>query len=128
MKQVHKLIQLMRHFPEIKLLYLFGSQARQQIGNLSDYDFAVYLDRYEKKAAFRLKQKLIIALSALLSTNDIDVVILNELHNSEMKYFIITEGDLLYYKEPYTTLVEPRILNEYFDFHTNLRQHRLTAT
>jgi len=45
----------------------------------------------------------------------------------EMKYAIITEGILLYEKEPYRVIVEPRILNEYFDFRIMLKRHGLTS-
>jgi len=43
-----------------------------------------------------------------------------------MKYSIIKSGSIIYEVEPYRMLIEPRILNEYFDFRFLLRKHGLT--
>ncbi|MBI2633622.1 MAG: nucleotidyltransferase domain-containing protein [Parcubacteria group bacterium] len=36
-------------FPQIKLVYFFGSKARGNDGPLSDYDFALYLGEKDTK-------------------------------------------------------------------------------
>lgn len=59
-------------------------------------------------------------------TNKIDVCILNDLKSPELKYNIIKNGYLVYEKEPFKLLVEPPILNEYFDFHQSLSRYHLT--
>ncbi|MGH2581814.1 MAG: type VII toxin-antitoxin system MntA family adenylyltransferase antitoxin [Anaerolineales bacterium] len=114
-----------RH-PEVKLVYLFGSAAEEELGPLSDYDFAVYFDPYEKVEGFRLSLTLGSELSKQLSTDAIDLLILNSPAGTELKYEIIANGRLIYEVEPYRILVEPIILNEYFDFRSMLVRHKLT--
>lgn len=122
-----KLIQLVKQFSQIKLLYLFGSRARADFHKTSDYDFAIYFDHCNKQEMFRIKQAIQIQFCRLLQTNHVDITILNTLKNSEMKYHIITEGTLLLQQKGYSTLVEPKIMNEYIDFHESLLRYQLTA-
>ena len=51
---------------------------------------------------------------------------LDSAHNPVLKYNAIYEGILLYEKGPYKVQVEPRILNEYFDYTQNMVRHQLT--
>lgn len=118
--------KLVKKYPCIKLIYLFGSRARGDSGPLSDYDFAFYLDEKDSHKRFQISLNLITELSGFLKTNDVDVVILNDTDKPEFKYDIISEGKLLYEEEPYSLLVEPQILNEYFDFREGLRRNHLT--
>jgi predicted nucleotidyltransferase len=111
--------------PAIKLVYLFGSQATGKAGPLSDHDFAFYLEEKNPKKRFELRLKLYGILSSHLKTDNIDVVILNDTDGPELKYAIITEGKLIYSKEPYNIMVEPRILNEYFDFREGLLRNKI---
>ena len=112
--------------PEIKLAYLFGSQATGNVGPMSDYDFAIYIDGLNSKERFDLKINLMTAISSILKTDAIDVVIINDLDMPELAYDIIKEGIMIHEQEPYKILVEPHILNQYFDFHTMLKRHGLT--
>ncbi|MGC9004444.1 MAG: type VII toxin-antitoxin system MntA family adenylyltransferase antitoxin [bacterium] len=121
-----KLKPIFEKYKEIKLVYLFGSRARGLIGPLSDYDFAVYLEEMDKKKIFDIKLELITSISEVLRTDEVDVVILNEVDYPELKYNIIKEGKLLFEREAFKVLVEPRILTEYFDFHSILKRHKLT--
>jgi hypothetical protein len=75
---------------------------------------------------FDLRLTLLAELSQELQTDKIDLVILNDLVNQELRYAIVQEGVLLIEKEPYKVLVEPRILNEYFDFMHLLRKYKMT--
>lgn len=125
--KINKLKDIFRRFPKIKLIYLFGSQAASLSGPLSDYDFAVYLGEKEKLKMIDLKCKLLDSLSRFLKTDKVDVVILNLAESPELKYNIIKEGKILLVKEPYKALIEPRILNEYFDFRIMLKRYKLTA-
>lgn len=77
---------------------------------------------------YNLRLELMDKLSRILASNKIDVCILNDLKSPELKYTIIKNGNLLYEKEPFKLLVEPRILNEYFDFHYLLAKYNLTKT
>ncbi|MBI2591342.1 MAG: nucleotidyltransferase domain-containing protein [Candidatus Brennerbacteria bacterium] len=118
-------------FSKIKLVYFFGSSANETAGPISDYDFAVYFDlrpdlEKDREKMFEIKFNLMDQLSRVLNTDKIDVVILNLTESPEFKYEIIKNGKLIYEKEPFQVLVEPKILNEYFDFHYFLKKYNLT--
>ena len=118
--------KLCRADKSIGLFYLFGSQATGEVGPLSDYDFAVYFDEFEKRLILEKKIGLIVELSNIMKTDNLDLVILNEEAPPELKYSIIRDGQLIFEREPFRTLVEPKIMNEYFDFRTILLRHGLT--
>ena len=124
--QIDSLKKLFQSKSQIKLVYLFGSQACKTSGPLSDYDFAFYIDEKDKKKLFDLKLNLISKLSQLLKSDKIDVVILNMVESPELKYNIIKDGKLIFEREPYRILIEPQILNSYFDFHNLLLRYNLT--
>jgi len=67
-------------------------------------------------------------ISRTLKTDRIDIIILNLTDSPELKYKIIKEGRLLYSEEPFKVLIEPRILNDYFDFHETLVRYQLTKS
>lgn len=119
--------QVFEKHHEVKLVYLFGSTARDDRGPLSDYDFAVFLGEKDKKEIARIRFQLMDEISRALGTNRVDVVILDSAESPELRYNILQEGKLIFEKEPYRVLVEPKILNEYFDFHLTLKRHGLTA-
>jgi predicted nucleotidyltransferase len=123
---LEKIILVFAKYPEIKLAYFFGSQAEKREGPKSDYDFAVYLDEKDKRKMSDIKFLLMDDLSRLIETDKIDIVVLNTAESPEIKYQIIKNGKLIYEKEPYRMLVEPRILQSYFDFHQMLVRHGLT--
>lgn len=125
-QSIQGLIPLFKNIPAIKLVYFFGSQANKTAGPLSDYDFAFYTDGLSKQERFDLKLDLINKLSRFFKTDKIDIVILNDIEQPELKYNIITEGKLIYEVEPFKVLIEPKFLNEYFDFRDSLRRHNLT--
>jgi len=117
---------VVRAYPEVKLVYLFGSAAREDTGPLSDVDVAVYLEGLGKREAGELRLKLASDLMKRLQTDKVDVTVLNVLDAPELKYQVITQGLLIYEEEPYRVLVEPRVLNEYFDFKLLLSRYGLT--
>ncbi|MBI2633621.1 MAG: hypothetical protein HYW78_04565 [Parcubacteria group bacterium] len=65
-------------------------------------------------------------MSRFLKTDRIDVVILDRIKSPELKYAIIKEGTLIVAQEPFKVLIEPKILNEYFDFRLMLQRYHLT--
>lgn len=125
--KLDKLKEIFALYPKIKLVYFFGSMARGEGGGTSDYDFAFYVDEKNTAKIFDLKFKLMDRLGREFGTDRIDAVMLNLAESPELKYRAIKEGRLIYEKEPFRVLVEPRILNEYFDFRSFLLRHKLTA-
>lgn len=123
-----KLNEVFQSYPEIKLVYLFGSQAKGGVGPLSDYDFAVYFDEKDPKKMFDIKLELMDQLGRILGTDGVDVIILNLSEMPEFKFNIIKEGRLIYEEEPFRVIVEPKIMNEYFDFRMLLSRYGLTKT
>lgn len=127
-KDIKKLNSIFKLYSSIKLVYFFGSRAKNRQGPLSDYDFAVYFDGKDEKKMMDIKLELLDKISRMLKTDKIDIVILNTAESPEIKYGIIKEGKLIFEKEPFKLLVEPKILNEYFDFHLLLSRYNLTRT
>jgi len=125
-EELSGLISAFADYAEIKLVYFFGSKAEGKGGVLSDFDFAFYIDEKDQKKLYELKLSLINRLSLLLNTDKVDVVILNLIDSPELKYNIIKNGKLILEREPFKVLIEPKILNEYFDFHSMLLRNNLT--
>lgn len=123
-----QLKRLFEQYAEIGLVYFFGSRAKGEAGVLSDYDFAAYLDEDDSAKRAELGIKLATAIMGILKTDNIDLHVLNDLHAPELKYQIITSGELIFEREPFVAIVEPRILNEYFDFKYLLRKYNLTKS
>ena len=123
---IENLDGIFKLYSEIKLVYFFGSRARGEDGPLSDYDFAVYLEEKDPKKRFETQLKLLAQLTKELKTNDVDLCVLNDTERPELNYNIIKDSKLIYEKEPFKVLVEPQILNEYFDFIYLLRKYNLT--
>lgn len=125
-KALDDLKKVFTRYPEIKLVYFFGSRAKRASGPLSDYDFAVHFDDIKGSRMFSIKLDLITQISRILKSDRVDIVILNLTKSPELKYLILKEGILLFEIEPFKVMVEPKILNEYFDFHRMLSQYGLT--
>jgi hypothetical protein len=70
--------------------------------------------------------ELLASISQALQTDKVDIVVLNAVDAPELKYNIIKEGKLIFERESFKLVVEPRILNEYFDFKMSLQRHNLT--
>jgi predicted nucleotidyltransferase len=126
MKDLRRLNSIFKSYSEVKLVYLFGSRAACKASPLSDYDFAVYLDTKDRKRMYEIRFELFDKISRLLKTNKVDIVILNLTEAPELKYLIICEGRLIFEREPFKVIVEPNILNEYFDFQAGLLRYHLT--
>ena len=62
----------------------------------------------------------------VVRSNRVDVVMLNTAVSPQLKYHAIAMGILLFEREPFKVLVEPRVLNEYFDHRDLLRRNGLT--
>ena len=123
---IEKIKKIFQSYTQIKLVYLFGSHAKGDVGSLSDYDFAIYFDEKDPKKLFNIKLELLDQLSRILVTDKIDITILNLSKMPELKFNVIKEGKLIYEEEPFRVIVEPKILNEYFDFKLLLSKYQLT--
>jgi predicted nucleotidyltransferase len=121
------LAKVIRRHPEVKLAYLFGSRATECAGPLSDLDLAVYLEVSDSLTRHDLRMTLHDEVSRALGTDRVDVTVLDPAGPPEFNYQVIRDGVILHEEEPYRVILEPRILNAYFDFRDSLRRHRLTA-
>jgi predicted nucleotidyltransferase len=113
-------------YSQIKLVYLFGSTARNDRGPMSDYDFAIFLGNKDNIEVTRIRFELMDKLSRALNTENVDIVMLDITKSPELKYNILQEGQLIFEREPFRVLYEPSVLNEYFDFSAMLQKHGLT--
>lgn len=125
---LNKIKKIFQKMPEVKLGYLFGSRANNSAGPLSDFDFALYLDEPDIHKRFTVQLSVIDAISRIVHSNEVDVLILNDTLGPEIKYQIVSKGNLFYEKSGYKVLIEPRILNEYFDFYDSLKRYQLTKS
>lgn len=125
-KIIKQLKKIFAGFKQVKLAYVFGSQANGTAGPLSDYDFAVYLSEKDSAKRFDIRLNLMSQLSLLLKTDAVDVVVINDTESPDLKYNIVKEGKLILKKQPYKILIEPQIINEYFDFNLSLFKNNLT--
>ena len=123
---IEQLKSILARFSTIKVAYLFGSQANGTAGPLSDYDIAIYTDAAAPSEDFKLRIDIANAVSKELKTDAVEVLSLNSTESPELKFAVIRDGILLKEVEPFKVMVEPKIMNEYFDFREGLRRNNLT--
>lgn len=127
-QEIKNLTPIFEEYHQVKLVYIFGSRARENIGPLSDYDFAVYLDEKDSIKRFDIRLELMGKISSKLKTDSVDLVIINDITEPELKFNIINDGKLIIEREPFKILIETKIMTEYIDFHDSLLRHNLTKT
>jgi len=109
-------------FPEISLVYIFGSQVKGQVGPMSDYDLAI-LDQ-SRQDDLAIQTQVQHAIIKILNTEKVDVVLLNRAP-IELAYHIIAHGKLLYQKDLYTRVeFEAQVLGKYGDYLPTLRSFK----
>ena len=103
-------------YPPIIAAYLFGSRARGDFSPISDYDFAVQLDKKtDRKKYIDLKLDLIGDLCRALKTDNVDVVVLNEAPLL-LKHRILRDRKILFCRSQLKRIRnETKILIEYLD-------------
>lgn len=107
---------------EVRLVYLFGSQAGGAIGPLSDVDLGVLLDR--DAPAAQLRAELAFRFAEALGGPPVDLVILNQAP-IELAYAVIAQGSLLYERNLVDRVeYEADVMSRYGDFLPFLRQQR----
>jgi len=121
-----KLEHIFKRYPQVKLVYFFGSRAKGKDGPLSDYDFGAYLDEQDAKKRFQIRLDILREVSKELGTDEVDFSIINDIQSPEFKYSIVKEGKIIYEEEPFKVLIEPHIFHDYFDFIYGLRKYGLT--
>jgi predicted nucleotidyltransferase len=114
--------RLLADFPEISLVYLFGSQATGQVGPLSDVDLAVLLD--PSADSEQTQAHFAHTVASHLQTDRVDVILLNRA-TIELAYHVIAAGSLLYQRDTLTRVeYEARVLGLYGDYLPVLRRLR----
>jgi predicted nucleotidyltransferase len=114
--------RILEDFPQICLVYLFGSQVSGQVGPMSDYDFGLVVE--QKADEITLQAEFRHALVKLLGTDRIDVVILNNAP-IELAYHIISTGELLFHREEASRVeFEAQVLGLYGDYLPFLRANK----
>ena len=119
----------------IDMVYLFGSRAESdvhgehvpntaKIGPLSDYDLGILFHRTSPTDMAHLKAHFAAEMTALLGTDLIDVVILNEAP-IELAYAVIAQGQILYERSVAIRVeYEGYVLGLYGDYLPVLREQR----
>ena len=112
-----RIIDVLSARPEILEAYLFGSLARGAGQAHSDIDIAVYVDEEKTKAGlFGYRSELTAALMSGLSTNSVDVVILNRAPPL-LYHRVLRDGSRLFSRDlRATTVREGRALSRHCDF------------
>jgi len=117
-----RLPQLAADFPEISLVYLFGSQVTGRTGPQSDYDLGVLTDREGDTASRRAALEH--ALAVLLNTERLDVACLTQAP-VELAFAVISQGRLLYERDAADRVeYEAQVMGRYFDYLPVLRAQR----
>lgn len=109
---------------QILFAYLFGSQAKGIIGKLSDIDIAFYFDeKLNSGRRFDRKLRLIAELSEIFKTNNIDIVLLNDVYPL-LGHRIIRDGKVLFsFDERKRKDFEVKTMSLYFDFKPYLEKY-----
>jgi len=102
--------------PDIVFALLFGSQAKQTAGPLSDVDLAVYLrPGLHRDARFDKAIELAGLSSMCLKTSKVDVIALNDA-SPELAYSVFKHGRLLFCKDDLLFIrTKVRAINFYID-------------
>lgn len=119
-------IQLAAIFEGRKVVfaYLFGSQAREDVGPLSDIDIAVYFDEaVNPDERFDLRLEVLGELTDLFQTDDVDLVALNDAP-PQLVHRILKDGRLLFSANERTRLaLEMRASLKYLDWKPHLERY-----
>lgn len=113
---------IQKSYPEVAMLYRFGSRTDGSAGPSSDHDFAVLLDRQVDPAIHR--SNLASELSKQLGTSRIDLVLFQNAP-IELAFSVISQGEILFERDVNTRVeFEARIMGLYFDALPFLRRTR----
>ncbi|MBA3046321.1 MAG: nucleotidyltransferase domain-containing protein [Candidatus Thermoplasmatota archaeon] len=114
-QDINGLAEFFQQQKDIKVAYVFGSEAKGSAGKLSDVDIAVYVDgSVSRKNYLGLKLSILGEISSILKTDRIDLVVMN---NAPLllNYNIIKFGKPLTSNEAERARLETKILSAYLD-------------
>jgi len=103
-------------FEEVAVAYLFGSRARGDFKEKSDFDFAILLSKSFKNPYDFVR--LLGKLADVLNVGDekVNLIVLNDA-SLELAYKVISEGSVIFERDPERRVdFEVRILKLYLDF------------
>jgi len=108
---------------DVLFALMFGSRARGTAGPLSDVDVAVmFPESLDDYARFRRRLRLMVELSAILGTDDVDVAVLNDVPIT-LGYRVFRDGIMLQCRDD-TAFVKAKasIISQYLDFLPSLER------
>ncbi|MDO9536451.1 MAG: nucleotidyltransferase domain-containing protein [Bacillota bacterium] len=122
---LNQLITFLESDSDILLAYLFGSQANEVTGPLSDIDIALLLRTVAKKDLFSKRLSLLSEFTKIFARDDIDLVILNKAP-IVLKYNILKDCKPLYIhdQELHYGCIQ-KTISEYLDFKPVIEYHYL---
>jgi len=121
---INEIVKLLEASPFVMFGYLFGSRSLNANGPGSDWDIALYFREYPAKNNPWLRFTIQAELSAILKTDAVDIIILNNLQQPSFAFDIINEGTILVDKKPSERILfEAKVLNRYFDWQYFLKRH-----
>lgn len=108
-------------FPTVRRVYVFGSVAEGNVGPASDVDFGVVCAPGADRLTYiNLGFDLTARLSSLLSSDAVDVVVLNAAESSELRHAVIEDGAIIFDRGDDLEAFERQIRHEYQDHRDTL--------
>lgn len=123
--QIKELTQALKRIRGIQAAYLFGSQAKQSAGHLSDVDVAILIDHrlslvVQRKVGLTAFQ----TITRILERNDVDLVELNQAPTI-LRFAATVHGNPLFVRPGRDTYRLPfRTLRDFEDFRPYLERRR----
>lgn len=116
----------------VPFAYLFGSHAQERALRVSDIDIAVFFGNGTPASRFKKQLKLAHDLQEYYAPQRVDLVVLDDIRSTTLRYDIIQTGAILYSNDEGKRLdFELRAFNDYEDFSPFLksynRQYMATA-
>lgn len=101
---------------EVRVVYLFGSQARGTVANSSDIDIGVLLNEdFVKESVYGYRADLTAELISLLRTDKVDLVVLNHAPPL-LAHRVLRDGIVLHCKDESERIAfEVKMLNRFLD-------------
>jgi predicted nucleotidyltransferase len=116
-------VERLSAFPEVDVLYLYGSRVGGRISPLSDVDLAVLLSKSRNKNELvDLRLTLIGEATAALKTDEIDLQILNDIP-MQAQFAILKNKKVLYCRNEFKRVAfEGDVVSRYLDFRPFLEE------